>query len=156
MQFRAHSTRVRAAGLLLAVGVTAGLVSASAGGVSAAPATTAATNAARTARLRHQPGEQGLRRDVRPGLAGAVPLEDAAHKGQLLTQYYGIAHHSLPNYIAQISGQGPNPQTQADCQLYSDFLRRARRRRRAGGRAAAASTRRRVQDRRRPARRRKG
>lgn len=44
-------------------------------------------------------------------------------QGQLLTQYYGTAHNSLPNYIAQISGQGPNPQTQADCQYYTDFVR---------------------------------
>ena len=44
-------------------------------------------------------------------------------RGQLLTQYYGTAHNSLPNYLAQISGQGPNPQTQADCQSYSDFVR---------------------------------
>ena len=43
-------------------------------------------------------------------------------KGQLLTQYYGTAHNSLPNYIAQVSGQGPNPQTQGDCQVYSDFV----------------------------------
>jgi hypothetical protein len=43
-------------------------------------------------------------------------------QGQLLTQYYGTAHNSLPNYIAQVSGQGPNPQTQADCQVYSDFV----------------------------------
>jgi hypothetical protein len=43
-------------------------------------------------------------------------------KGQLLTQYYGTAHNSLPNYIAQISGQGPNAQTQGDCQTYSDFV----------------------------------
>lgn len=43
-------------------------------------------------------------------------------KGQLLTQYYGTAHNSLPNYVAQISGQGPNPQTQGDCQGYSDFV----------------------------------
>jgi phospholipase C len=44
-------------------------------------------------------------------------------KGQLLTQYHGTAHNSLPNYIAQISGQGPNPQTQEDCQVFSDFAR---------------------------------
>jgi hypothetical protein len=43
-------------------------------------------------------------------------------KGQLLDQYYGIAHNSLPNYIAQISGQGPNPQAQADCQVYTQFV----------------------------------
>jgi hypothetical protein len=42
-------------------------------------------------------------------------------QGQLLDNYYGTAHNSLPNYIAQLSGQGPNPQTQGDCQIYSDF-----------------------------------
>ena len=42
-------------------------------------------------------------------------------KGQLLDNYYGTAHNSLPNYVAQLSGQGPNPQTQGDCQIYSDF-----------------------------------
>jgi phospholipase C len=43
-------------------------------------------------------------------------------KGVLLDQYYGVAHNSLPNYIAQISGQGPNAQTQGDCQVYSPFV----------------------------------
>ncbi|GAC1444196.1 MAG: hypothetical protein NVS3B26_12890 [Mycobacteriales bacterium] len=38
----------------------------------------------------------------------------------LLTQYYGIGHLSLPNYIAQLSGQAPNPVTQSDCQIYLD------------------------------------
>jgi hypothetical protein len=42
-------------------------------------------------------------------------------RGELLDNYYGVAHNSLPNYIAQISGQGPNPQTQGDCQMYTDF-----------------------------------
>jgi phosphatidylinositol-3-phosphatase len=41
--------------------------------------------------------------------------------GQLLTQYYGIGHASLDNYIAQISGQAPNPDTQADCVNYVEF-----------------------------------
>lgn len=45
------------------------------------------------------------------------------NQGQLLTQYFGTAHNSLPNYLAQISGQGPNAQTQGDCQAYSDFVR---------------------------------
>jgi phosphatidylinositol-3-phosphatase len=43
-------------------------------------------------------------------------------QGTLLTNYYGIGHLSNPNYLALISGQGPNPQTQADCQSYDDFL----------------------------------
>ena len=42
-------------------------------------------------------------------------------KGQLLENYYGIAHHSLPNYLAQISGQGPNRSTQSDCRTYTAF-----------------------------------
>ncbi len=44
-------------------------------------------------------------------------------KGNLLTNYYGIGHNSLDNYQAQISGQGPNPQTQADCQIFTDFVK---------------------------------
>jgi phosphatidylinositol-3-phosphatase len=43
-------------------------------------------------------------------------------QGVLLTQYFGIAHNSLPNYIAMVSGQGPNPVTQSDCQVYQEFL----------------------------------
>ena len=42
--------------------------------------------------------------------------------GMLLTQYHGIAHASLPNYLAQISGQGPSLETQSDCQMYTDFV----------------------------------
>jgi phosphatidylinositol-3-phosphatase len=48
-----------------------------------------------------------------------------AHKlrkqGVLLNYYYGTAHNSLPNYIAQISGQAPNLSTQLDCGIYSKF-----------------------------------
>jgi len=43
-------------------------------------------------------------------------------KGQLLDQYYGIGHFSLDNYIAMLSGQAPNIQTQADCQIFTEFL----------------------------------
>jgi phosphatidylinositol-3-phosphatase len=44
------------------------------------------------------------------------------HRGAYVPNYYGIAHESAPNYLAMISGQAPNPDTQADCQVYSDFL----------------------------------
>lgn len=44
-------------------------------------------------------------------------------KGVLLNKYYGTAHNSQPNYIAQISGQGPNPVMQADCQTFATFVR---------------------------------
>ena len=47
---------------------------------------------------------------------------DLPAQGQLLTQYHGIAHQSLGNYIALISGQGPNPITQSDCQTFQEFF----------------------------------
>ena len=43
-------------------------------------------------------------------------------KGILLKQFYGIGHFSLGNYVAMISGQAPNPETQSDCQKYTDFI----------------------------------
>jgi hypothetical protein len=43
-------------------------------------------------------------------------------QGQLLTQYYGIGHVSLDNYVAMVSGQAPNLLTQTDCILYLDFI----------------------------------
>ncbi len=42
-------------------------------------------------------------------------------RGQYLPNYFGVTHLSLGNYVALVSGQGSNPQTQADCQLYTDF-----------------------------------
>jgi phospholipase C len=47
---------------------------------------------------------------------------DLVARGALLRQYYGTAHNSLPNYVAMISGQAPNPWTQADCQFYTDVV----------------------------------
>jgi phosphatidylinositol-3-phosphatase len=50
-------------------------------------------------------------------LASTLPGE-----GALLTEYYGTGHESNDNYISMISGQGANPQNQADCQIYDDFI----------------------------------
>ena len=52
-----------------------------------------------------------------PYLAKTLPS-----KGVLLTNYYGIGHESNDNYIAMVSGQGPNVDTQGDCIFYSDFV----------------------------------
>jgi hypothetical protein len=43
-------------------------------------------------------------------------------QGGFIPGFYAIGHLSLDNYIAMISGQGPNPYTQADAPLYIDFL----------------------------------
>jgi phospholipase C len=45
--------------------------------------------------------------------------------GALLTQYYGIGHASLGNYVALVSGQAPNQDTQLDCGTFADFSLRA-------------------------------
>jgi phosphatidylinositol-3-phosphatase len=52
-----------------------------------------------------------------PYLAQTLPAQ-----GALVSNYYGIGHASLDNYIALISGQAPNEKTQLDCPLFSDFL----------------------------------
>jgi hypothetical protein len=51
-----------------------------------------------------------------PWLGKILPAQ-----GTLLTQYYGIGHVSLDNYVAMLSGQAPNPATSGDCLDYVDF-----------------------------------
>jgi len=52
-----------------------------------------------------------------PYLGKTLPAQ-----GALLKSYYGIGHASLDNYIALISGQAPNPQTQGDCPVMTEFV----------------------------------
>jgi phospholipase C len=55
-------------------------------------------------------------RSPAPYLARTLPA-----RGALLTRYYGIAHASLPNYIALVSGQAANQETQLDCPTFREF-----------------------------------
>jgi phosphatidylinositol-3-phosphatase len=48
-------------------------------------------------------------------------------QGAVLTRYYAIGHASLGNYIALISGQAPNDDTQLDCPTFADFRANAAR-----------------------------
>jgi hypothetical protein len=52
-----------------------------------------------------------------PYLATTLPS-----KGALLEDYYATGHESNDNYISIVSGQPPNPQNQADCQVFDDFI----------------------------------
>jgi len=56
------------------------------------------------------------------GEASHSRLKELSAKGRLLTNYWGIGHNSLDNYIALVSGQAPNPVTQMDCPVYLDFV----------------------------------
>ncbi len=51
-----------------------------------------------------------------PYLAKTLPSE-----GELLENYYAVTGGELANAVALISGQGPTPQTAADCPLYTDL-----------------------------------
>jgi phosphatidylinositol-3-phosphatase len=52
-----------------------------------------------------------------PYLAKVLPGQ-----GALLEDYYATGHESNDNYISIASGQPPNAENQADCQVFSDFL----------------------------------
>jgi hypothetical protein len=67
--------------------------------------------------LENQPFESAFGAD-----SPAKYLKSLAQQGALLVNYYGISHDSLGNYIALISGQAPNPETLADCEVYTDFV----------------------------------
>jgi phosphatidylinositol-3-phosphatase len=43
------------------------------------------------------------------------------HEGELLVRYYAVAHEELANGAALISGQGPTPETAANCPTYTDI-----------------------------------
>jgi hypothetical protein len=51
-----------------------------------------------------------------PYLAQTLPAQ-----GALLQDYYGTGHESNDNYISLVSGQPPNAETQADCQIFSEW-----------------------------------
>jgi hypothetical protein len=51
-----------------------------------------------------------------PYLAQALPAQ-----GALLENYYATGHESNDNYISLVSGQPPNVQNQADCQIFSEW-----------------------------------
>jgi phosphatidylinositol-3-phosphatase len=68
--------------------------------------------------LENKDYHQTFARDSKaPYLARTLPA-----KGLTLTNYYAIGHESLDNYIAMVSGQAPNPITQADCQVFQEFV----------------------------------
>ncbi|MFE5835303.1 alkaline phosphatase family protein [Arthrobacter sp. NPDC056493] len=86
------------------------------------------------------PDATAVTRAARPGHVFVINLENRGYgtvwgpaskapylsrflraRGVLLSQYYATAHHSLPNYLAQISGQPPNAVTRAGCGTYARF-----------------------------------
>jgi hypothetical protein len=58
-----------------------------------------------------------------PHPAGGAPYltTQLRPQGTLLSDYYAIAHPDLPDYIAMVSGQPPNPDTEQGCTTFSEF-----------------------------------
>src|SRR5438093_13075523 len=63
---------------------------------------------------------KGFNETFGPGSVATYLNATLRPQGQLLTQFYGIGHVSLDNYVAVVSGQAPNLLTQTDCILYLD------------------------------------
>src|SRR5919197_4396531 len=56
-----------------------------------------------------------------PGSPAPYLSQTLPSQGAFIPSYYGVTHLSLGNYVAMVSGQGSNIETQSDCQIYSDF-----------------------------------
>jgi len=58
---------------------------------------------------------EGYQTTFGPGSVATYLNGTLRPEGELLENFYAIGHYSLDNYIAQISGQAPTEDTQADC-----------------------------------------
>ncbi len=58
---------------------------------------------------------EGYETTFGPGSVATYLNGTLRSQGELLQNYYAIGHNSLDNYIAQVSGQAPTEDTQADC-----------------------------------------
>jgi hypothetical protein len=113
------------AAVAMASALTVGATLTGTGATAATPPVTAASPASPRPAVRHvfvvNLENKGFDETFGPASQAPYLSKELRAQGQLMTQYYGVAHNSLPNYIAQISGQGPNSQTQADCPAYTEF-----------------------------------
>ena len=57
-----------------------------------------------------------------PGSSAPYLAQTLTAQGAFIPEYYGVTHQSLGNYVALVSGQGANTETQADCPVYSDLV----------------------------------
>jgi phosphatidylinositol-3-phosphatase len=64
--------------------------------------------------------DQGFNAAFGASSQGSYLSKTLPGQGELLDNYYAVAGGELANEIALIGGQGPTPQTAADCPLYTD------------------------------------
>jgi hypothetical protein len=64
--------------------------------------------------------DQGYNAAFGPNSPAPYLAQTLTKQGELIANYYAVASGELANGVALISGQGPNPQTAADCPQYAD------------------------------------
>lgn len=65
-------------------------------------------------------GEDGYEESFGEKSQSAYFKEELPAQGELLTNYYAVTKGELANEIALVSGQGPTPETAANCPTYAD------------------------------------
>lgn len=65
-------------------------------------------------------GENGYEETFGEKSQSAYFKEELPGQGELLTNYYAVTKGELANEIAMISGQGPTPETAANCPIYTE------------------------------------
>ena len=65
--------------------------------------------------------DQGYQHSFGPESTFPYLSKTLRRQGELITNYYGVASSDLANGIALISGQGPTPQTAANCPTYDNI-----------------------------------
>ena len=119
--------RSRAALLLLLLATCGGAAApwTAEGAASVAVAANAPRMAARLPPIRHVflllLENQSYEITFAPNSAAPYLSHTLPSHGAMLTHYYAIGHASLGNYVALISGQAPNEETQLDCPTFADF-----------------------------------
>jgi phosphatidylinositol-3-phosphatase len=111
-------------GLLAAAAAVAALPLAVAG-AGAASATGAAHQMAQPPPIKHvwviELENEGFNQSFGDPSADPYLATTLPRMGALLTNYFAIGHDSLDNYIAQVTGQAPDPATQNDCGVWTRF-----------------------------------
>lgn len=67
-------------------------------------------------------GENGFEETFGEASSSKFLSEELPAQGELLPNYFAVTKGELANQIALLSGQGPTPETAADCSNYGDVL----------------------------------
>jgi phospholipase C len=94
-------------------------------GVPAAGASTASTQAAKPPPIQHvwyiDLENEGFPQTFGHPSSDPYLASTLTSMGALLRNYFAVGHNSLDNYIAQVTGQAPDPATDNDCPVWTAF-----------------------------------